>query len=40
MKNLYKVTQKTLRKVIDSLMTIWLWAYKKEKEGQERHDHK
>ena len=33
---LYKVIQKTLRKLIDLHMTCWLWAYKHEKAVKKR----
>lgn len=35
---IYKVFQKTLRKLIDYLMTCWLWANKRQKQAEERKD--
>ena len=36
-KLLYNMLQRTLRKLIDWLMTAWLWANKREKQIEERH---
>lgn len=36
MATIYKVLQVTLRKLIDWLMTLWLWANKHEKAAEER----
>ena len=33
---IYKVIQKTLRKLIDYLMTCWLWSNKRQKQAEER----
>jgi len=33
---IYKIIQVTLRKAIDWLMTIWLWANRREKRAEER----
>lgn len=33
---IFKVLQKSLRKLIDWLMTAWLWANKHEKAAEER----
>lgn len=33
---IYRILQKTLRKVIDLLMTCWLWANRHEKAAEER----
>jgi hypothetical protein len=39
MKLVYRLLQKLLRKLIDWLMTFWLWANKREKRIQERRDY-
>ena len=36
MVTIYKVLQVSLRKLIDWLMTFWLWANKHEKTAEER----
>lgn len=36
---IYKLLQVTLRKVIDVLMTFWLWANKQEKATEERKNY-
>lgn len=36
MRLIYKLLQKSLRKFIDWLMTLWLWANKHEKAAEER----
>lgn len=36
MRLLYRLLQKSLRKCIDWLMTLWLWANKHEKQSEER----
>lgn len=33
---IYRILQKSLRKLIDWLMTLWLWANKHEKAAEER----
>lgn len=33
---IFKVLQKSLRKLIDWLMTCWLWANRHEKQAKER----
>jgi hypothetical protein len=33
---IFKVLQKGLRKLIDWLMTTWLWANKRQKAAEER----
>lgn len=33
---IFKVLQRSLRKLIDLLMTAWLWADKHEKAAEER----
>lgn len=33
---IYTILQKTLRELIDLLMTAWLWANKHEKAAEER----
>lgn len=33
---IYRVLQKTLRRLVDWLMTCWLWANKCEKKLEER----
>lgn len=33
---IYRLLQKSLRKLIDLLMTAWLWANKHEKAAEER----
>ncbi len=38
MRLLYKTLQSISRKLIDWLMTFWLWANKREKQIQERKD--
>ena len=37
---LYGVLQQTLQKLIDWLMTCWLWAnrHQKQAEGRKKHD--
>ena len=39
MKLVYRLLQRLLRKLIDWLMTFWLWANKREKRIQERRDY-
>lgn len=36
MRLFYKMLQKTLRKCIDWLMSLWLWANRHEKLSEER----
>ena len=36
MVTIYRILQKSLRKLIDLLMTAWLWANKHEKAAEER----
>ncbi len=36
MATIYRTLQKSLRKLIDLLMTAWLWANKHEKAAEER----
>lgn len=36
MRLLYKALQMSLRKLIDWLMTLWLWANKREKLAERR----
>lgn len=33
---IFKILQTSLRKLIDLLMTLWLWANKHEKAAEER----
>lgn len=33
---IFKILQKSLHKLIDLLMTVWLWANKNEKAAKER----
>lgn len=33
---IYRILQKSLRRLIDWLMTAWLWANKHEKAAEER----
>ena len=36
MRVIYKLIQRGLRKLIDLLMTAWLWANRREKAAEER----
>lgn len=36
MVTIYKILQVSLRKLIDWLMTLWLWANKHQKAAEER----
>lgn len=36
MRLIYEILQKTLRKLIDWLMSCWLWANRHEKAARER----
>lgn len=39
MRLLFKIMQQVLRKLIDWLMSIWLWANRHEKQIEEQRNH-